>query len=103
MTKLSSKNDGSSQCHDVIITHHKKFVNDKFDDFSCDIDYNSETHIFTSSSYLPYNYTLLAQKPQGCLRRTQNVSQLRTQASEARYIYIIYIYIYTRIYRLIEF
>ena len=44
MMQLSS-ND-SSLCYDVIITHQiLKF--EKFGDFSCDIDYNSRTDIFS--------------------------------------------------------
>ena len=45
MMQLSSKNDDSSLCYDVIITI--KFLKiDKFGDFSCDIDYNCRTDIF---------------------------------------------------------
>ena len=40
MIQLSSKNDDSSLCYDVIITHQN------FGDFSCDIDYNSRTDVF---------------------------------------------------------
>ena len=45
MIQPSSKNDDSSLCYDVIITHQnlKKF---KFGDFSCDIDYYSRTDLF---------------------------------------------------------
>ena len=37
--QLPSKND-DSLCYDVIITH-QNFKIDHFDDFSCDINYNS--------------------------------------------------------------
>ena len=42
MMQLFSKNDDSSLCYDVIITH----LNLKIDNFSCDIDYNSSTGVF---------------------------------------------------------
>ena len=45
MRKLSSKNDNSSLCHDVIITH-QNFKIDKFSDFSCD------TYITVGQMYL---------------------------------------------------
>ena len=44
MMQLSSKNDDSSLCYDVIITHQNLKI-DEFD-FSCDIDYNSWTDVF---------------------------------------------------------
>ena len=43
--QLSLKNDDSSLCYDVIITH-QKFTIDKFGDFSSDIDYHSRTDVF---------------------------------------------------------
>ena len=44
MMQLSSNNDDSSLCYDVINTHQiLKF--DKFGDFSSDIDYNSRRRI----------------------------------------------------------
>ena len=45
MMQLSSKNDDSSLCHDVIITH-QNFKIDNFADFSWYIDYNSITGLF---------------------------------------------------------
>ena len=45
MIQILSKNDGSSLCYDVIITHQILTI-DKFADFSCDIDYNSRTDVF---------------------------------------------------------
>ena len=53
MAQLSSKNDDSSLCYDVIITPHTKIKKiDKFSDFSCDIDYNSRTDVFRMLSPL---------------------------------------------------
>ena len=48
MMQLSSKNDDSSLCYDVIITHQKI---DQFGDFSCDVDYNSRTDVFRGVIY----------------------------------------------------
>ena len=45
MMQLSSKSDDSSFRYDIIITL-KNLKSDKFDDFSYNIDYNSETVIF---------------------------------------------------------
>ena len=45
MMQLSSKNDDSSLCYDVIIINQNLKI-DKFGDFSCDIDYtNSDRRI----------------------------------------------------------
>ena len=41
-----SKNDDSSLCYDVIITHQKNFIIDKFGDFSSDIDFKTKMDIF---------------------------------------------------------
>ena len=47
MIQLSSKNDGSSLCYDVISTNFfKNLKTNKLGDFSCDIDYNSRTDVF---------------------------------------------------------
>ena len=48
--QLSSKNDDSSLCYDVIITHQNLKI-DKFDD----IDYNSRTDIFRDAISLIIN------------------------------------------------
>ena len=40
MLQLSSKNDHSSLCYDVIITHQKYKI-DKFGDFSSEIDFTT--------------------------------------------------------------
>ena len=44
MIQLSSKNDDSSFCYDVIYTHQNLKI-DKFDYFLSDIDFNSKIHI----------------------------------------------------------
>ena len=49
MIQLSSKNDDSSLCYDVIVTHQK------FGDFSSDIDNNSKTDVFRDVIYLIIN------------------------------------------------
>ena len=55
MIQLSSKNDHSSLCYDVIITHQKKLKIDKFGDFSSDIDYNCKTDVFRGVIYYIIN------------------------------------------------
>ena len=45
MMRLSSKNDDSSLCYDVIITH-KNFKIDKFGDCSSDFDFKTKMDIF---------------------------------------------------------
>ena len=57
MMQLSLKNDHSSLCYNVIITH-QNFKIEKYGDFSCDIDYNSRTDVFRDTSAL----RLLAQR-----------------------------------------
>ena len=51
MMHLSLKNDDSSLCYDVIITHQNWKI-DKFDDFSSDIGHNSKTAVFRDIIYL---------------------------------------------------
>ena len=51
MIQLSSKNDDSSLDYDVIITH-QKVENSKICNFPSDINYNSETHVFSVVTYL---------------------------------------------------
>ena len=81
MMQLSSKNDDSSLCYDVIITH-QNFKIDKFGDFSCDIDYNSRTDVYRDAISLIIN--------QCDPRRPKGVSASRAaQASEAR-LYTVY-------------
>ena len=43
--QISSKDDDSSLCYDVIIKY-QNFKIDKIGDFSCDIDYNIRTGVF---------------------------------------------------------
>ena len=54
MMQLSSKNDDSSLCYDVIITH-QNFKIDKFGDFSSDIDFNTKIDIFRDAISLIIN------------------------------------------------
>ena len=63
MMQLSSKNDGSSLCYDVIITH-QNFNFDKFGDFPCHIDYNSGTDVFRDVIFLTINQPDL-RRPKG--------------------------------------
>ena len=53
MKQLLVKNDDSSLCYDVIITHQKKI--NKFCSFSSDIEYNSKTDAFRVVIYLIIN------------------------------------------------
>ena len=76
--QLSSKNDDSSLCYDVIITHQILKI-DKFCDFSSDIDYNSKTDIFRDVTSLINN-----QCEAGRLWQTQCSPAAAAQASEAR-------------------
>ena len=55
MMQLSSKNEDSSLCQAIIITH-QNFKIDKFVDFSCDIDYNSSTGVFMDVISLIINH-----------------------------------------------
>ena len=45
MMQLSLKNNDSSLCYDVMITHQILKI-DNFGDFSCDIDYNRRAGVF---------------------------------------------------------
>ena len=57
MMQLSSKNDDSSLCHDVIITHQKfqNWLKLKFGYFSNDIDFNTMINIFRDAISLIIN------------------------------------------------
>ena len=59
MIQLSSKNDDSSLCYDVIITHQKFY---KFGDFANDIDFNSRIDVFRDVIYLDLFFHLLKNK-----------------------------------------
>ena len=86
------KNDDSSLCYDVIITH-QNFKIDKFGDFSSDIDFKSKMDIFRDDISFIINQCY-PQATEGSLRRTQSVRQSAAQASESRLYIYIYIYIY---------
>ena len=88
MMQLSSKNDDSSLCYDVIITHTFLKI-DKFGDFSCDFNYNRRTDVFRDVIYLIINHC----EPRRLWRTQCQPAAQRKQAMRA-YIYI-YIYIYT--------
>ena len=89
MIQLLSKNDYSSLCYDVIITH-QKFKIDKFGDFSSDIDYNSRTDILRDAISLIMNQCD-SRRPKGASGGHKVSASRAAQASEAR----LYIYIYT--------
>ena len=86
MMQLSSKNDDSSLCYDVIITHQKSKI-DKFGDFSCDIDYNSKTDVFRDVISLIIKQCD-SRRPKGASGGHKVSASRAAQASEARlYIY----------------
>ena len=70
MMQLSSKNDDSSLCYDVI----QNFNIEKFGDFSSDIDFKTKMDIFIDDISLVINQCHL-QAPEGSLLRTQSVGQ----------------------------
>ena len=80
MMQLSSKNDDSSLCYDVIITHQKF---DKFGDFSCDIDYGSRIDIFRDVISLIINQCD-PRRPKGASGGHFVSASRAAQASEAR-------------------
>ena len=82
MIQLSSKNDDSSLCYDVIITH-QNFEIDKFGDFSCDIDYSSRTDIFRDDISLIINQCD-SKRPKGASGGHKVSASRAAQASEAR-------------------
>ena len=95
MMRLSSKNDDSSLCYDVIITH-QNFKIDKFGDFSSDFDFKTKMDIFRDDISLIINQCHL-QATEGSLRRTRSVRQPRSASKRSALVYIyvrIYIYIY---------
>ena len=99
MMQLSSKNDDSSLCYDVIITHQ----NFKNCVFSSDIDFKTKMDIFRDVSLI-INQSHL-QATEGSLRRTQSVRQPRSPSKRSALVYIliyVYIYIYIYMYELIE-
>ena len=82
MMQLSSKNDDSSLCYDLIITH-QNFEIEKFGDLSCDIDYNCMTDLFRDVISLLINQSDLRQ-PKGASAGHKVSASLAGQASEAR-------------------
>ena len=74
--QLSTRNDYSLLCYDVIISHQKNLQIDKFDGFVSDINYNSKTDAFRDVIYLMINRC--DPRPKGFLMRTQNVRQPRS-------------------------
>ena len=82
MAQLSSKNDDSSPCYDVIITHQILKI-DKFGDFSCDIDYSSSTGVFRDVISLIINQCD-PRRPQGASGGHFVSASRAAQASEAR-------------------
>ena len=81
MMRLSSKNDDSSLCYDVIITH-QNFKIDKFGDFSSDFDFKTKMDIFRDDISLIINQCHL-QATEGSLRRTQSVRQPRSASKRS--------------------
>ena len=73
MMQLSSKNDNSSLCYDVIITH-QNFKIDKFGDFSSDIDFKTKMYIFRDDISLIINQSHL-QATEGSVRQPRNASK----------------------------
>ena len=79
MMQLSSKNDCSSFCYDVIISH-QILKNDKFGAFSSVIDYNIKTDVFRDAIYLIIN--------QCDSRRPKSVRQPRSASKRSALVYI---------------
>ena len=77
MMQLSSKNDDSSLCYDVIITH-QNFKIDKFGDFSSFIDFKTKTNIFRDDISLIINQCH-PRATERSLLQTQSVRQPRSE------------------------
>ena len=73
MMRLSSKDDDSSLCYDVIITH-QNFKIDKFCDFSSDFDFKTKMDIFRDDISLIINQCHL-QATEGSVRHPRNASK----------------------------
>ena len=82
--------------HSVVISslRIKKLKNDKFGDFSSDIDYNSRKDVFKDVIYLMINQCHL-RRPQDASGEHKVSTSRAAQVSEAR--------LYINIYTLIEF
>ena len=78
-----SKNDDSSLCYDVVITH-QNFIIDKFGDFSSDFNFKTKMDIFRDDISLIINQFHL-QATEGSLRRTRSVCQPRSASKRIYY------------------
>ena len=83
MMRLSSKNDDSSLCYDVIITHQKNFKIDKFGDFWSGIDFNTKMDLFRDVISLIINQCD-PRRPKGASGGHEVSVSRAAQASEAR-------------------
>ena len=81
MIQLSSKNDDSSLCYDVIITHQILKI-DKFGVFPSDNDFKTKMDIFRDDISLIINQCHL-QATEGSLWRTQSVCQPRSASKRS--------------------
>ena len=81
MMRLSSKNNDSSLCYEVIITH-QNFKIDKFGDFSSDFDFKTKMDTFRYDISRLINQCHL-QATEGSLRRTQSVRQPRSASKRS--------------------
>ena len=82
MMRLSSKNDDSSLCYDVIITH-QNFKIDKFGDFLSDFDFKTKMDIFRDDISLIIN-NVTSRRPKGASGGHKVSASRAAQASEAR-------------------
>ena len=87
MMQLSSKNDDSSLCYDVIITHQKILKIDKFGVFSSDIDFKSKMDIFRDDISLIINQSH-PQATEGSLRWTRSVRQPRSASKRSALVIV---------------
>ena len=85
MMQLSSKNNDSSLCYDVIIAHQILKI-DKFGDFSSDIDFKTKMDIFRYDISRLINQCHL-QATEGSLRRTQSVRQPRSASKRSALVH----------------
>ena len=82
MIQLSSKNDESSLCYDVIITHQNLKI-DKFGDFSSDIDFKTKMDLFRDVISLIINQCD-PRRPKEASGGHEVSASRAAQASEAR-------------------
>ena len=81
MMQLTPKNDDSSLCYDVIITHQILKI-DKFGDFSSDIDFKTKMGTFRYDISRLINQCHL-QAIEGSLLRTRSVHQPRSASKRS--------------------